>query len=375
MVKTTGFSRSELSIAVTAAFFTYGAGQLLSGWLGDRMQPRTVVLIGLLVTSVINFSIPFCRSIALITVLWGVNGLAQAFMWPPLVRLMAYLFEGDEYIRISVRTSWGASCGTILLYLVSPLIISLLGWRYVFAASGVSGLLMSLFWALTCCRIDPAREAKRSGTDKASPTQKPRLERPFIVTLLLLVLAIIFQGVLRDGVATWMPSLISETYDLSSQISILTGVMLPIFTFICVNLTSLMNRKLIKSPVAMSCALFGTSAAAAVVLNLFNGSSPAVSVLSTSLLNGCAHGVNLMLLVMIPPVFKKRGNVSLVSGILNACAYIGASISTYGIAYISENYSWSVTLLIWLALAAGGALLCLVCIRPWAKYSKKLLEE
>ena len=44
------------------------------------------------------------------------------------------------------------------------------------------------------------------------------------------MIAIVMQGMLRDGVTTWMPSYISETYNLSNAIAILTGVVLPVFS-------------------------------------------------------------------------------------------------------------------------------------------------
>ena len=45
----------------------------------------------------------------------------------------------------------------------------------------------------------------------------------------LVMVAIVLQGALRDGVTTWMPSFISETFHLSSEVSILSGVCLPLF--------------------------------------------------------------------------------------------------------------------------------------------------
>ena len=60
MVRSTGFSKSELSLAVTASFFTYGLGQIICGWLGDRFQPRTMIFMGLVITSCINISMIFC---------------------------------------------------------------------------------------------------------------------------------------------------------------------------------------------------------------------------------------------------------------------------------------------------------------------------
>lgn len=44
----------------------------------------------------------------------------------------------------------------------------------------------------------------------------------------------------------------------------------------------------------------------------------------------CMHGVNLILVCMLPVFFKEGGNVSTVSGTLNACTYVGSAFSTIG---------------------------------------------
>ena len=46
MVEATNMTRSMLSTAVTGSFITYGAGQIISGFLGDKIQPKKLVLIG-----------------------------------------------------------------------------------------------------------------------------------------------------------------------------------------------------------------------------------------------------------------------------------------------------------------------------------------
>ena len=110
----------------------------------------------------------------------------------------------------------------------------------------------------------------------------------------------------------------------------------------------------------MLCAgvIFGVGMVSALALLLFTGRSAACSVLFSALLTGCMHGVNLMLVCMLPAFFQKYGKVSTVSGVLNSCTYVGSAISTYGVAVISEAYSWSFTLLIWVLIAALGTVTC-----------------
>ena len=77
------------------------------------------------------------------------------------------------------------------------------------------------------------------------------------------------------------------------------------------------------------------------------------------------HGVNLMLICMVPPFFQRHGNISTVSGILNSCTYVGSALSAYGIALLSESAGWQITALVWFAIAALGSVICAVCAKIW----------
>ena len=124
MVTDTGISKSLLSLSVTGSFITYGAGQIVSGICGDKFSPKRLLLLGLGVTTVMNLLIPLCPNAYAMLCVWCVNGFAQAFMWPPMVRMMASIFSPEDYSRSIVRVNWGASIGTILVYLIAPVLIS-----------------------------------------------------------------------------------------------------------------------------------------------------------------------------------------------------------------------------------------------------------
>ena len=123
IVEDTGMTKTMLSAAVTGSAITYGIGQILSGFIGDRVSPKKLVFTGLMASVCMNLLIPLCRNHLQMTAVWCVNGLAQACMWPPMVKLMVGLFDQHTYQRASTMVSWGSSCGTIAIYLLSPLII------------------------------------------------------------------------------------------------------------------------------------------------------------------------------------------------------------------------------------------------------------
>lgn len=357
MENTTGFTRSMLSMALTGSFFTYGAGQVISGICGDRFSPKKLVSCGFTLTVLMNLLIPLCQNPYQMLAVWCINGFAQSFLWPPLVRLMTVLLSDEDYKNSMPKISWGASFGTIFVYLLSPLFISGFGWKSVFFFSALCGIVMIFVWNRYCYEIEkeqPNTEI-RSGSEKKTPL--------FSGIMIFIMLAIILKGMLRDGVTTWMPSYISETYHLSSSISILTGVVLPLFSIACYQLATTLYTKKFKNPVLCAGAFFAVGAAAALALFLLSGQNAAFSVLFSAVLTGCMHAVSIMLTGMLPPFFRKNGNVSTVSGILNSCTYIGSAISSYGIAVLSENTGWRYTLLLWLAIAVAGTVICLLCAK------------
>jgi len=356
MVRAEGFLKSDVSLAVTASFITYGAGQLVSGYMGDRINPKLLMLGGLLLTALMNLCIPFCPTPGMMVGIWAVNGFAQSFMWPPLVKIMTGLFDDETYRIATVRVSWGSSIGTIAVYLLSPLFISTVGWRGMFFFSFGMCIIMAFVWMLALRNTDTSVSAKSNSAEASSERKNPFSG----FALVAIVVAIICQGALRDGITTWMPTYIAEVYDLGSSISILTGVILPIFSIICFRATLWLRNSKVRNELTLSAYIFVVGVAAAVLLAFLSSGSAALSVFLSATLTGAMHGVNLLLVCMVPMYFK---NTSTASGVLNSFTYLGSALSTYGIALISESFGWNVTIWVWASLALFGGLLCAAATR------------
>lgn len=359
----TQISRTLLSTAITGSFITYGTGQIVSGICGDLFSPKKLVRLGLTITVIMNLLMPLCNNSYLMLIVWCINGFAQAFMLPPIIKLMVAAFSEEYYKKMAVKISWASSYGTIIIYFIAPVLITLSGWKTVFLFSALCGIIMIFIWNKYCIDISEIPEDTR--VKKTSTlTATKALFSPVIIAVMI---CIILQGMLRDGVSTWMPSYIADTYNLNTAVSILTGVVLPLFSVLCTQIASVLYRKKLKSPVLCSAVMFLTGTIATICLYYSSGNSVLLSVVCSSLLTGAMHGVSAMLTSMVPPFFKKYGNISTVAGILNACAYVGSGISTFGIAILSENIGWQFTLRMWCIIAILGSLICIFSIRPWKK--------
>lgn len=360
----TQISRTLLSTAITGSFITYGTGQIVSGICGDLFSPKKLVRLGLTISVIMNLLMPICNNSYLMLIVWCINGFAQAFMLPPIIKLMVAAFSEEYYKKMAVKISWASSYGTIIIYFIAPILITLSGWRTVFLFSALCGIIMIFIWNKYCIDINEMPQENKKTKRASTIAATKALFSPVIIAVMI---CIILQGMLRDGVSTWMPSYIADTYNLDTAISILTGVILPLFSVLCTQIASVLYRKKLKSPVLCSAVMFLTGTIATICLYYSSGNSVLLSVVCSSLLTGAMHGVSAMLTSMVPPFFKKYGNISTVAGILNACAYVGSGISTFGIAILSENIGWQFTLRIWCFIAVLGSFICICSIKPWKK--------
>lgn len=371
MVRAEGFSRVDASAALTGLFITYGFGQLISGYLGDRVKPQLLIFYGLIACGVMNLLIPFCPSPAWMTAVWSVNGLAQAMMWPPLVRIMSLHMTESEYKVATVRVSWGSSLGTIVIYLLIPLLLKISTWRGVFYCAAVVGVGMAALWMARYGRVErllplqaqqEAPAAESGDTGKASGGL-----RALMPLLAIMMLVIVCQGTLRDGITTWMPTYLADTYNMESGKSILTGVLLPLFGMACYQVVLWMNRRLVKNELQCAAIIFAVGLAALLALRLLHAQSFALSVLILALAVASMHGVNLIMTCMTPKYLAGSGRISMISGLLNACTYIGSALSMYGVALIADRFGWTATESLWCAVALVGTLCAAVCVPRWGR--------
>lgn len=362
IIEAAKFSKASASLPLMGMAIAYGLGQLISGYAGDKMQPKQIISTGLAITVFMNILIPFCSSAIQMTIIWSINGLAQAFMWPPIVKLMSELFDNEGYNKACIAVTSSGHLGHVLIYLIAPILINIGGWKIVFYTSAIVGVVMLGIWMVKCPLISLSIKKEESIEMKKSSF-------PWSVMLIAILITIILQGMLRDGVAAWTPSLISETFGLGNNISILTGVILPIFAIISIRVVSEISRRFVKNELKLASILFGICALMTLTLTVFREANPILTVILLGLLVSCMNGTNLILISFVPRHYAKFGIVSLVSGVLNSCTYIGAALSTYGIAIISDGFGWTMTILLWGVIAICGGLLCFLSIKQWKAFT------
>ena len=374
-----GETKTALSVILTGMTIFYGIGQVINGFLGDRIPPNRMLTCGLTLAALCNAGMFFCSSIPLMTAVWCVNGFAHAMLWPPIVRLLSTYLTDDEYSYAAVRVSWGSSFATIFLYLVCPLLLPYLSWRTIILSLAVVGAMIAVCWTLLFPRLftSTAPASEELPRDTESTPKKKGVPLPLSVLLptVLIFLGIVLQGMLRDGVTNWMPSLLSESFDISVENSIFYTVILAIFSILSFSAANLLHRKLFRNEVTCAGAIFALSTLMSALLFVLKGSAIA-SILLMAVVVAAMHGINLMLITVVPKRFLKSGKVSTFSGILNAGTYVGSAIATPSFAAIAEHFGgWSVTILVWTVISLLGTAVCFIAVPTWNRFRKNYAEN
>ena len=374
IIAKTGMSKSAAGLISTCSFFSYGIGQPISGILSDKLRPRNIIMTGITVTSIINLIFPFINSPALMAFLWTINGFSQALLWPPIFRLLSDYAPEDTFKKAILRLYTVCNAATLILYVLAPAFIEYSTWQTMFCFCGGIGILTAAIWFVLSLKIE--KSLPKLVKEQSKPLSQSNNQTSFSKLLLssgliMIFISIMLQGMLKDGVSTWAPVFLSDTFKLSSSASILISMALPVFSVFSTYIAAFIYRKIFKNELTCTIAIYATSALSAFALAALFGKSAITSVLLMAVITSCMHGVNLMLISYVPMFYAKYDKASTVTGTANFFAYFGSAISSYLIAILTEKFGWSFTVLSWGIISVLGIMFSLLALKKWNRFRIK----
>ena len=269
----------------------------------------------------------------------------------------------------------GSSIATIVLYFGCGALISVMEWRSILLLCAGCCVVILAIWEIFNTKLLNEPLVNVDTRDRKTDKKGSALPGFVFIAIALIMLGIILQGSLRDGVETWTPTILQGENDaLGGSAAIILTVVPAIFSMISFSAFDLLHRRVFKNEVTCAAVIFLGATAAALVIyltNLFVANDSVATVLYItfiSLLTGCMHGINLMLITVVPKRFLKSGMVSTFSGILNACTYIGSAVGVWLFAQISTGGSWEISMFAWIIISAVGSAACLAAVPLWKKF-------
>ena len=352
------------SAAVTGSFITYGLGQIICGFVGDKVSPIKMMSVAMIGTVLVNIAVSFCSSMVPITIFWSINGFCQAMIWPALVRFVSENIKGEKYSDAISNVGTASSFATIFIYIFVPFLLKVTVWRNTFRRMAIFGTIMLVWWLFVTKNITLGKAEVKAKTENQEKTISA-WKLICIAGLLSLFFVVILQCILRDGIQTWLPSLVNEQFKFDESMSILSTSILPVLSIVSLKLMNFLYKK-IKHALKTTAVMFGVAFVCTIPLAL-GVKNPIVVIVSAAAVSACMHGVNVLLVGFIPRRFEKYGMVSTFSGVINSFTYVGAAISSYGIAALA-TISWSLVLICWCAIAFVALVISIIKIKGWTKF-------
>ena len=370
-----GEFRVDQAIAGTVSsfyFFSYAAGQLINAFIAKYCNPKYTVTIAMIVSSLCNLGIALSPSIEPMKYIWLVNGLAQSMLWCNILNIQSRFLASKDIGRCIIWNCMTYSIGTFISYGVSALLKELeISWRAVFFFAFAAVFTVGLTWFFGVRRTEyrfhhdgaeiEEEPAPKATASSALPTGKVSLFTPyFIFVFIFACMGAACSVFIRDGVVTWLPSILEQDFGLKESLSILLTMILPEISLLGAFLVKWMKKR-IRSHLFLECLLFTVAGGAVFSIVLcYSLKNTILTLFFFALMYLMVCGIVNVTTSLIPFSIRKYGNVGSISALLDACCYAGAVCSTYAFGAIADNSGWKAVLQIAALVAVVSAVVVLL---------------
>ena len=351
-----------LGAASSIYFVTYAVGQLLNGFIGDRVNPHRYVMLALLATGGINVVLGLQSSGVLFLILWGANGIFQSMFWCTLLRLLSFHTAEHQRKNVSTIMSTTSVTGYLLSWVVLSELFSSASYRPYFAVPGIIALLLVPIWLVISHTVpfDPTAQQRPPVPPLRTVAQEFLHDRLFYMCLLCMVV-----GAIQEGAVFWLPLIFTDVLSLGED-SVFLLMLIPFAklagVFLARGALTALHGNVKSTEICMiSAALLLT-----LVLLGTHQRTSVLTVILIALMIVFINAANWYMISYLPLYFSERNIVSTLVGTFDFSTYIGASVMSglLGVlllrfGWVALPISWFMLVLAALLLALGGAGTCL----------------
>ena len=310
-----------------------------------------------------NLLIGTVNSFELIAPMWLVNGAALSLLWPSLIRLLSECLGYKDMARASVIMGTTTAIGTFIIYGSSAALALVTDFRASFMVAATVLLATLVLWLSTVDKFSQRVKAETAAEERAARASGAATggstagKRVIWLTVVMLAICGITTNFVKDGLTTWVPSILKEKYMLGDALSILLTLALPVVTLFG-NAFAVKVHKIIPD-FLYQCALMFTVSGAIIgaIIALIDGKGfvlPLIFFAAVCFL----VGANNSLITSIFPLFMKgKINSGAIAGVLNGFCYVGSTVSSYTLGLIADRSGWTGVFVLLLATALTTALL------------------
>ena len=211
-----GFTEEYIGTASSVFFIVYAIGQLINGFIGDKIKARYMMSCGLVLAGICNIVYPFVSGSDVSSIIvYGITGFFLAMIYGPMTKVIAENVEPEYVARCALGYEFGALLGTP----TAGLLAAILPMLFVFEIGGGMLLFMGIVAFISFLVLERkgvvsyGKYEVLKGGDKANV--KVLLKHQIVKFCFIAVIT----GVVRTSVVFWLPTYISQYLGFSSEVS------------------------------------------------------------------------------------------------------------------------------------------------------------
>ncbi|MBR5543876.1 MAG: MFS transporter [Clostridia bacterium] len=350
-------------------FFAYGAGQLVNGLLSKKYNTKYSVTVALGASCVINLAMTFCNGIDEMKFLWFFNGAFQSILWSSLVKTLSDNLADSKLPKAVMVMSTTVASGTFMAYGLAALFSYLnLSWTLIFYVASVLVGLVAVLWFVGMSTIQKAKKE----TEITNKITKGELSFTpvFVIGIIVILISAVTNGFIKDGITTWVPSILKEEFGVSSSLSIIVTLLLPVLSIFGTSIVNALHKKQKDENALNGIFYFATIILVGFIILTLNLKSVP---LTLALFGGIAclmSAVNNVITSIVPLYSRDKIDSGLMAGLLNTFCYVGSTLATSLLGRIADTKGWNDVFICILIFTAISFVVCCASILLKKKYAK-----
>lgn len=344
------FSLSQLGTLSSVYFITYACGQLINGWIGDRIKAKYMISFGLILAGLCNAFFSLFADVPLAAyICYAISGLFLSMIYGPMTKVVAENTEPIYATRCSLGYTFASFIGTPSAGVIAMAVT----WYAAFYLTAASLILMGIVAMLSFTILE--QKGIITYRKHVKPTEKVGSIKILLERQILKFTVIsIVTGVVRTAVVFWLPTYLAQHLNFSSKTATLIYT---VSTFI-ISFTTFIAVLSFKYNLDR-CLLIFFSAASILFLLVLLIPNPAVNIILLVLAIMASNSVASMMWCRYCPSLRDTGMVSTATGYLDFISYMSAAASSSIFANAVDNIGWSGLILVWVGLMLVGVSVCL----------------
>lgn len=362
----------EAAGTVSSFFFiAYGAGQLINGLLSRKYNTKYSVTIALAVSCIINLAMTFCQGIDSMKYLWFLNGAFQSILWSSLIKTLSDNLADSKLSKAVMVMSTTVASGTFSAYGLAALFSYLgLDWTTIFYVASVLVGAVAVLWFIGMSTVKKEKAEKEVAERKVKSNLS--FTPIFIISIAVILISAISNGFIKDGITTWVPSILKEEFGVPSSLSIIVTLLLPVLSIFGTSLVNALHKKQKDENALNGIFYFVTIIFTVLIILTLNLKSVPLTLMLFGGIACLMSAVNNVITSVVPLYSRDKIDSGFSAGLLNTFCYIGSTLATSMLGKIADTKGWNDVFVCILIFTAVSFVVCFVSavLNKKAKFNK-----